>query len=640
MLGEFSSGNRHSGTEQSVRSRPHCEQLEARIQPSASPLAAALLDAGAAANVTTVPANAFTPAQIRHAYGFDAVTLPGGITGDGSGQTVAIVDAYNDANIKADLDVFDKQFSTSLGSSTPTFYTTYGAASSFLTVVNQSGGTSLPQSDPSGNWQLEESLDVEWVHVVAPNAKILLVEASSASLSNLFAAVGYAAQHAAVVSMSWGSNEMKSEAGNDSVFSKYPNVTFFAASGDTAAVPIYPAVSPYVVGVGGTDLTLDSSSNYSSESAWADSGGGTSKYESQPSYQKGVITSTKRTSPDVAYDANVTQTTGLAVYDSVTYYPYYPFPFLSQSGWFQVGGTSAGSPQWAGLLTIADQGRTASQGNLGSTGTLAELYSLGSGSTYTNYFNDVTTGSAGANSAGTGYDLATGFGSPKANALINALVSASATASITTTQTSATSGGGSAGHKALVVVSQELAPAAVPLPVAALANSAAVHVAQPAAPVVPAAPVAVPVVTAAAPAPPLSAVDTRTDPAQFNGNDNSANMADPPSPPPVEKSAPAPATPAPAQEPSQSSSASPAVMPWSAAATGAADACFADESAMTLVAADGTGMIAMSTTQSGGTALRDSGVAALALAAMLGRTWMERRLEAEAEKRRQLPKLQ
>ena len=130
------------------------------------------------------------PAQIRTAYGINGLTL------DGTGQTIAIVDAYDDPSIYQAVDAFDNQFG--LTTSGPTLFDQYGPASSFLTVLNQKGqATSLPATDPAGagtdNWEIEEALDVEWAHAIAPGAQIVLVEANSQSLSDLMAGVATAA---------------------------------------------------------------------------------------------------------------------------------------------------------------------------------------------------------------------------------------------------------------------------------------------------------------------------------------------------------------------------------------------------------------------------------------------------------------
>lgn len=199
-------------------------------------------------------------------------------------------------------------------------------------MVNQNGaalsnngvstGVTPPSVDSTGGGELEESLDIEWEHAIAPGANIVLVEANSASMSNLMAAVKTAGSYSgvSVVSMSWGGSESSSETGYDSYFTT-PGVTYVGASGDNGAPPIYPAVSPNVLAVGGTSLTLNSSGGYGSETAWSGSGGGISAYEPLPSYQPGTYsngsstgTSTKRMNPDVAYDAN--PNTGFAVYDS------------------------------------------------------------------------------------------------------------------------------------------------------------------------------------------------------------------------------------------------------------------------------------------------------------------------------------
>ncbi len=137
----------------------------------------------------------YTPAQIRTAYGINDLSL------DGTGQTIAIVDAYDDPQIYQALDAFDSQFG--LTNSGPTLYQQYGPATSFLTVLNQNGqATSLPGTDPIGpgndNWEVETALDVEWAHAIAPGAKIILVEANSQSLADLMAGAATAASQPGV----------------------------------------------------------------------------------------------------------------------------------------------------------------------------------------------------------------------------------------------------------------------------------------------------------------------------------------------------------------------------------------------------------------------------------------------------------
>jgi subtilase family serine protease len=414
------------------------EELESRHLFSAGGLDGLLASPAAhtGASVTNLKPVGYHPDQIRHAYGFDQISFTGAagqtVRGDGSGQTIAIVDAYDDPNIFSDLNVFDKNFQVN-GSSSTTLYQQYGPSSSFLTKATPEGAPVV-----NAGWAGEISLDVEWAHAVAPGAKILLVEAKTGSLSNLLSAVDYARNQPGVVtvSMSWGGSEFSTETFFDGHFTTpagAKGITFVAASGDSTAYLglIWPAASPNVLAVGGSSLSgLDSAGNYASgqEAGWTYSTGGYSAFENQPSYQSQVIHSTSRTNPDVAYNAD--PNTGVAVYDTVAY--------AHQTGWFQVGGTSAGAPQWAALVAIADQGRALAGSNSldGSSQTMPAIYQLAT-TGYSTYFHDITHGSNGY-SAGTGYDLVTGLGSPAANQIVKALVGVSGSgASVTLAPTSA-----------------------------------------------------------------------------------------------------------------------------------------------------------------------------------------------------------
>jgi hypothetical protein len=368
--------------------------------------------------------SAYTPAQIRAAYGISDLSE------DGTGQTIAIVVAYDDPSIFQAVNAFDLQFG--LTDSGPSLAEQYGQATSFLTVVNQTGQTtSLPGTDPSGpgtsNWEVEESLDVEWAHAVAPGAHIVVVEANSQSLSDLMAAVGTAAAQpgVSVVSMSWGLPEGQAvfaadEAKYDNVFN-VPGVTFLASTGDYGvADPEYPAFSPNVVAVGGTSLTLNTNSSYKSETGWGTysnsmgmsigSGGGLSLYEPEPSYQEGVQSTVSRTTPDVSLDAD--PLTGAWIAD--------PYNLGVDNPFEVVGGTSLSTPAWAGLVALVNQGRaSAGQNTLNSsspTETAAALYSLPQKD-----YNVITTGSNGY-TANAGYNLVTGMGTPVANLLVGDLV--------------------------------------------------------------------------------------------------------------------------------------------------------------------------------------------------------------------------
>src|SRR5262249_40539532 len=174
---------------------------------------------------------------------------------------------------------------------------------------------------PNAGWITEIALDVEWAHAMAPEANILLVEAASNSLGDLLTAVDYARHASGVVaiSMSWGTGEFLGASLVDGFVTTpvgHEGVTFVASTGDSGAPSGYPAYSPNVVAVGGTTLTIDNAGNWLGEAAWSGSGGGISALESQPVWQNGIATqsSTQRTAPDVAYDAN--PSSGVTVYDS------------------------------------------------------------------------------------------------------------------------------------------------------------------------------------------------------------------------------------------------------------------------------------------------------------------------------------
>ena len=306
-----------------------------------------------------------SPATIKSVYNFPTSSTAG------ASKTIAIVDAYDDPNIESDLAVFSNQYGL------PACTTANGC----FKKVNQNGGTKYPRSD--SGWSLEIALDVEWVHAIAPGAKILLVEASSNSFSNLLAAEDYAKTHAQYVSNSWGGSEFSGESSYDSHFVQ-SGVSFFVSSGDNGTPAEYPSSSPNVISVGGTTLNNIGKSNFS-ETGWSGSGGGCSAYESKNSAQStgSVNCAGKRATPDVSLDAD--PSSGVSVYDSVRY--------QGQKGWFTVGGTSASSPMWAARSAVAGSVVNAS-------------YVYGSQITY----RDITSGSNGE-SCLPGYDLVTGRGS-------------------------------------------------------------------------------------------------------------------------------------------------------------------------------------------------------------------------------------
>ncbi len=353
----------------------------------------------------------YAPAQITGAYGLNAIrfTTPGGSTvaGDGSGQTIAIVDLYHDPALQASLNAFDVR---------------YGLPSVTVTVDNQAG------SQINDAWSGEETLDVEWAHAIAPGARLLVIEVAPGSddqeqFNNMLAAVRSAAgtPGVSVVSMSWGYSEFSGEAAYDSAFTA-AGVTFIASSGDYGQVT-WPSASPDVLAVGGTSLTLTAAGAYSSEAGWSSTGGGISADESAPSYQATVNPGGARSTPDVAFDAD--PGTGVSVY----YIP--PEDPTGAGQWTSVGGTSIGAPAWAGLVAIADQGRAL--GGLssltGSTQTLPAIYAVPNADYYKVPLTTPSGNSATNTAINTSnYNTQTGLGTPAGSSLVLALMKASVTA--------------------------------------------------------------------------------------------------------------------------------------------------------------------------------------------------------------------
>ena len=352
---------------------------------------------------TTPPATAITPQQMKSIYGFNLVSY------QGQGQTIALIDWYSNPDIASDFNQFNSYYGL------PACTTSNGCFS----IIYPSGS----QPKKNGDSALEISLDVEWAHAIAPQAKIMLVEAANSSTATLLNAIDTAVKAGAtVVSMSFGGSESSAELGWDTTF-EVSGVTFVASAGDGGHAANWPAISPYVIGVGGTTLTHNNGT-YSSETAWScastikcevdgGTGGGLSKYESEPSYQEPFQNQGKRGVPDLAYDAD--PSTGVAIYDSI---PYAEAGFTG--GWIQIGGTSMGAPEIAALIAIANSQRKA-EGKSNLSTFPASVYS------FTADYHDITSGengNCGADcDAASGYDFVTGVGTPQANALIPALVS-------------------------------------------------------------------------------------------------------------------------------------------------------------------------------------------------------------------------
>lgn len=305
----------------------------------------------------------------------------------GGSRTIAIVDAYDDPNAASDLAVYSAKYGLP------------AITSSNFQVVYASG--TRPAQDSSGGWELEESLDVDMAHALAPNAKILLVEASSASTSALLAAEKVAAKMVSAagggeVSNSWGGSETANEETYETTFTA-KGVVFFASAGDSPGTE-FPSVLSNVVGVGGTTIQRSAAGSYKSEVSWADTGGGSSAYVPRPSYQSvvsGIVGSTKG-APDLALDAN--PNSGAWLYDTI--------PYEGETlKWVVVGGTSLASPATAALVNNAGSFNASS---------LAELTEI-----YAHYgvaadFHDITAGpcgNGGETTAKKGWDFCTGVGS-------------------------------------------------------------------------------------------------------------------------------------------------------------------------------------------------------------------------------------
>ena len=324
---------------------------------------------------STTPSG-YYPSDLQAAYG-----LANASTNYGSGVTVAIVDAYSNPYLASDLATYRSYFSL------PKCTTSTGC----LTIVNQSGGTKLPHAN--SGWGTEEDLDVEMVSAICPNCNILLVEASSNSMSNLAAAAAYAGAHANVVSNSYGASEFSIETSYDKYYT-YSGVTYVASSGDNGYGVEYPAASPDVVGAGGTTLNYSTSTGWS-QTAWSGAGSGCSAYEANPGWQpyESNVCNDMRQVADTSAVAD--PNTGVAMYDT-----------YGQSGWIVVGGTSVASPIIASVFALADNdfGTDAAKQLYAPTSGLTAI-TLGSNGNCGNYL-------CNAGNSYKGYNGPTGVGTP------------------------------------------------------------------------------------------------------------------------------------------------------------------------------------------------------------------------------------
>ncbi len=327
----------------------------------------------------------YGPSNLQSAYG-----LTSAAASNGSGETIAIVDAYNDPNAEADLAKYRSYYGLSACTT----------ANGCFKKVSQTGSTtSLPSSDTG--WSEEISLDVDMASAICPNCNILLVEATSATMANLGKAVNEAVTLGAkYVSNSYGGSESSSDTSYDTSYFNHPGVAITVSAGDSGYGAEYPAASKYVTSVGGTALSTSSNSRGWTESVWETSstegtGSGCSSYDAKPTWQTDTGCS-KRTIADVSAVAD--PATGVSVYDS----------YGVTAGWYTFGGTSASSPIIAGVYAL---GGTPSSGSYPASFPYA--------SAGTSALNDVTSGSNGSCgssylcTAKSGYDGPTGWGTPE-----------------------------------------------------------------------------------------------------------------------------------------------------------------------------------------------------------------------------------
>jgi subtilase family serine protease len=299
----------------------------------------------------------------------------------GGAKAIALVDVGDDPNAETELKTFSDQFGL--------------PAADFQRVCVGSGGCS-----PQGDWQLEEALDIEWAHAMAPKAKIYLVEKADGD-QNIFPAEKKASEIVAAagggeVSNSWGFVDPSEWPGEtqDDVYFRKKGVVYFASSGDSPGVQ-YPSASPYVVSAGGTKIWRSHETGFfSGETAWGSSGGGPSQYEHRPAYQDIVekIVGSRRGTPDVSFDAD--PSSGVAIYS------------VYGGGWLMVGGTSVSSPSLAGIFNSAGHfyGSTADE--------LTAIYKeYGNPTEYKEWFRDITIGQ-NKYPCEKGYDFCSGVGTP------------------------------------------------------------------------------------------------------------------------------------------------------------------------------------------------------------------------------------
>jgi subtilase family serine protease len=376
----------------------------------------------------------YSPQQIRKAYGLTA-TLDAGYTG--VGQTIIIIDSFGSPTIAQDVKTFDAGY----GLPDPPS----------LTVLAPLGTVPFdPTNSDQAGWAFETTLDVEWAHALAPGANIVLLTSPVSEtegvqgLPQFLFLENYALAHnlGKIISQSWGATENTLfDSAGQKVITNFENfyqaaaqkdVTVLASAGDSGSSNVelngttyypfptvgFPASSPFVTAVGGTTLYANEAGNYQFEISWIAGGGGVSQQFSEPAYQNLLPASVQQTLadhrglPDVAYNAD--PNTAIFIYIGF-------FPNPNDNGYYFVGGTSEGSPQWAGIIADANQLAGRPLGFLNP-----QLYSLGASGGQSQFFHDITFGSNAYNgfngipgySATAGWDFTTGWGTPNLGKLL------------------------------------------------------------------------------------------------------------------------------------------------------------------------------------------------------------------------------
>ena len=379
----------------------------------------------------------YSPQEIQNAYGLTPL-LSAGYTG--IGQTIIIIDSFGSPTIAQDLQTFDAGYGLP---DPPSF-----------TVVSPLGSVSFDPTDSDQvGWAFETTLDVEWAHAMAPGASIVLLTSPVSEtqgvqgMPEFLALEKYALDHhlGKIISQSWGTTENTLfDPAGQKVFSDFEDfyqraqkekVTVLASSGDSGSsnvdingntfpfpTVIFPASSPLVTAVGGTSLFAGTSGKYQFEIVWNDhfsgaGGGGVSQQFSQPTYQNSLPAGVQKTLnkhrglPDLAFNAD--PTTSILIYIG--------FLDPNNNGYYFIGGTSEGSPQWAGIVADANQLAGHPVGFLNP-----KLYLLGAKGQQSKFFNDITFGSNALNGV-SGYnatrqwDLTTGWGTPDLARLVSVL---------------------------------------------------------------------------------------------------------------------------------------------------------------------------------------------------------------------------